>query len=270
MAGATIKIAIAGGEAAQAELDKIRSGADRAAKSASKIFSGGGVAGAESSEQRAARLGRGSVIRAASRVIPQLAPMAEAASSAAPLAALGIAAAGAAVLVRSLTGTLRASIDGMESEIRTRRDTADAVRNARAAAEASALSSVMGDPSRYMRGLSGPQRAAMRATVREVRGVQRLEDRAVAERFMATGVGTARERLAETRAPEAVALRDAAKRAEREVAIQRELIDSMNGLQKAFLYVGNGLQGRSWDAARVDAERARNATTATIVPSTGL
>jgi hypothetical protein len=109
----------------------------------------------------------------------------------------------------------------------------------------------------------------MRATVREVRGVQRLEDRAVGERFLATGVGVARERLAETRAPEAVALRDAAKRAEREVAIQQELIDSMGALQKAMLYVGNGLQGRSWDSARVDAERARNATTATLSPAMG-
>jgi hypothetical protein len=88
-----------------------------------------------------------------------------------------------------------------------------------------------------------------------------MTNEAMKDRAISGGSTLARQELATIKTPEAVALGEAFKEAQKQTSVQMEIRDSMNWFQKAMKALGNGLEGRSRNADVIDALNAEAATT---------
>jgi hypothetical protein len=173
-----------------------------------------------------------------------------------PLGAVGAAAVGVGLSLRMLKGTLDASITALENEVKTRYATRDKISNAVKSADERAAAAFLAK-----RGTAGFTDAKSVAVFREYDKVQKQIGAANAERGSNVLVALARQELASVKSPEAVALGEAFKEAQKQTTVQTEIRDSMNWFQKAYEGIANQMQGRSWNARGIDAMRAEAAVT---------
>lgn len=169
------------------------------------------------------------------------------------MAAVGVAAIAAGVALRQLTVVGEEMNRALTATVRTIHDTRNTLAAATSSANQSALSSVMGRREQLVGGDRGtPQ---LRAFFKTADTVQKQIDSAQTERALRFGEGEMRSELARIRSPDTAALLDLNKKAEEDIQIQREIRDQMNWFQKAVTFVGNGMQGRSYNADLIDAQR---------------
>lgn len=190
--------------------------------------------------------------------VSQVAEMANAPTRA--LAAVGIAGIAAGVALRTFAKIAEAGTRQIEASIRTTASTRGSLAAATAGANQGALSSVLGRREELVGGDRG--NSATRGFFAKTDALQKQIDQAQLERALKYGEGEMRDQLSRTRAPEAAALTELSKKADEEVEIQRQILDRMNWFQKAVRFVGNGLDGRSFNADVIDAQRQQGAIAA--------
>jgi hypothetical protein len=173
-----------------------------------------------------------------------------------PLGAVGAAAVGVGLSLRMLKGTLDASITALENEVKTRYATRDKISGATRSADEKSVAFMLAN-----RGKAGFTDAKSQAFFREQDKVAKLTGAAMKERAIASGATFARQELATVKSPEAVALGEAFKEAQKQTTVQTEIRDSMTWIQKAYEGIANQMQGRSWNARGIDAMRAEAAVT---------
>jgi hypothetical protein len=167
-----------------------------------------------------------------------------------PLGAVGAAAVAVGLSMRMLKGTIDASITALETEVKTRYATRDKIAGAKQSADEKSVAFMMAN-----RGKAGFTDAKSVAFFREQDKVAKLTSDAMKERAIASGATFARQELATIKSPEAVALGESFKEAQKQTTVQTEIRDRMTWIQVAYEEIGSVLTGRGWNAREYDATR---------------
>lgn len=170
-----------------------------------------------------------------------------------PLGALGAAAVGVGLALRSMLAGVAASTAAIKQEVQTRHEIAGKTRSATMSADERAVAAVVAKRADLIGGFRGTPELRKFFAERDKAEKFLFEDQVA--RALKVGAGDIQAERAFIKAPEAVVLTESLKTAQNQLTVQEEIRDRMTWIQKAYEGIANTMQGRAWNAEWFDAQR---------------